>query len=145
MVHRPLPAGLRHTVGTPKPHHGGVTDPAPDAPADSPAGGAPAEAPTEELLPLRGYTVAVTAARRREELGALLDRRGARVVHAPAIRIVPLADDSELLAATRAVLAAPADLVVAAAGGGPRGGLGAAHAPELPPGDHPRPAPAPPR
>ena len=30
----------------------------------------------------------MTAARRKEELGALLDRRGARVVYAPAIRIV---------------------------------------------------------
>ena len=55
------------------------------------------EAPpgTETPLPLAGYTVAVTAARRREELGALLARRGARVVYAPAIRIVPLADDTE--------------------------------------------------
>ena len=47
-----------------------------------------------ESPPLAGYTVAVTAARRKEELGALLDRRGARVVYAPAIRIVPLADDA---------------------------------------------------
>ena len=57
------------------------------------------EAPpgTEAPPPLAGYTVAVTAARRREELGALLARRGARVVYAPAIRIVPLADDAELV------------------------------------------------
>jgi hypothetical protein len=46
---------------------------------------------------LAGYTVAVTAERRREELAALLERRGARVVHAPAIRLIPLADDAELL------------------------------------------------
>ncbi|MDK3258030.1 uroporphyrinogen-III synthase [Blastococcus capsensis] len=76
--------------------------------------------------PLAGYTVAVTAARRKEELGALLDRRGARVVHAPAIRIVPLADDSELLAATRRVLAAPVDLAVATTAVGFRGWLEAA-------------------
>ncbi len=70
----------------------------------------PLEADPDETgpLPLAGYTVAVTAARRREELGALLDRRGARVVYAPAIRIVPLADDTELVAATRAVLGAGA-------------------------------------
>ena len=33
--------------------------------------------------PLAGFTVGVTAARRREELSALLDRRGARVVSPP--------------------------------------------------------------
>ncbi|MGY1787456.1 uroporphyrinogen-III synthase [Geodermatophilus sp. SYSU D00698] len=82
--------------------------------------------------PLAGYTVAVTAARRREELGALLDRRGARVVYAPAIRIVPLADDAELVAATEAVLAAPVDLVVATTGVGFRGWLEAAEAWDLP-------------
>jgi uroporphyrinogen-III synthase len=47
--------------------------------------------------PLAGFTVGVTAARRREELSSLLERRGARVVYAPAIRLVPLADDTELL------------------------------------------------
>jgi uroporphyrinogen-III synthase len=101
------------------PHHGDVTDALPDAEPDGP-------------LPLAGYTVAVTAARRKEELGALLDRRGARVVHAPAIRIVPLADDSELVAATRAVLAGPVDLVVATTGVGFRGWLEAADAWDLP-------------
>nr|WP_246324892.1 uroporphyrinogen-III synthase [Petropleomorpha daqingensis] len=85
---------------------------------------------------MAGYTVAVTAARRKEELGALLDRRGARVVHAPAIRIVPLADDSELVAATRAVLAAPVDLVVATTGVGFRGWLEAAEAWDLPLVEH---------
>ncbi|WP_232797135.1 uroporphyrinogen-III synthase [Blastococcus atacamensis] len=85
-----------------------------------------------EVLPLAGYTVAVTAARRAEELGALLDRRGARVVHAPAIRIVPLSDDTELVAATRRVLEAPVDLVVATTGVGFRGWLEACEAWDLP-------------
>ena len=89
-----------------------------------------------ELLPLAGYTVAVTAARRREELGALLDRRGARVVYAPAIRIVPLADDAELVAATRAVLTEPVDLVIATTGVGFRGWLEAADAWDLPLVEH---------
>jgi uroporphyrinogen-III synthase len=89
-----------------------------------------------DALPLAGYTVAVTAARRREELGALLDRRGARVVYAPAIRIVPLADDAELAAATREVLAAPVDLVVATTGVGFSGWLAAAQAWNLPLVDH---------
>ncbi|MGZ4624473.1 MAG: uroporphyrinogen-III synthase [Blastococcus sp.] len=91
-------------------------------------------------LPLAGYTVAVTAARRKEELGALLDRRGARVVYAPAIRIVPLADDAELVAATRAVLERPVDLVVATTGVGFRGWLEAADAWDLPLVEHLRPA-----
>ena len=93
-------------------------------------------APETELLPLAGYTVAVTAARRKEELGALLDRRGARVVHAPAIRIVPLADDAELVSATREVLAHPIDLVVATTGVGFRGWLEAADAWDLPLVEH---------
>jgi uroporphyrinogen-III synthase len=87
-------------------------------------------------LPLAGYTVAVTAARRKEELGALLDRRGARVVYAPAIRIVPLSDDTELVAATRRVLEAPVDLVVATTGVGFRGWLEAADAWDLPLVEH---------
>ena len=96
------------------------------------------EAPpgTEAPLPLAGYTVAVTAARRREELGALLARRGARVVYAPAIRIVPLADDAELVAATREALARPVDLVVATTGVGFRGWLEAADAWDLPLVEH---------
>jgi len=53
-------------------------------------------------------------------------------VHAPAIRIVPLADDAELVAATREVLARPIDLVVATTGVGFRGWLEAAEAWDLP-------------
>ena len=100
-----------------------MSDVLPDAPpgTEVPPG-------TGVSLPLAGYTVAVTAARRREELGALLARRGARVVYAPAIRIVPLADDAELVAATREVLARPVDLVVATTGVGFRGWLEAAEA-----------------
>jgi uroporphyrinogen-III synthase len=87
-------------------------------------------------LPLAGYTVAVTAARRKEELGALLERRGARVVYAPAVRIVPLEDDAELAAATREVLAAPIDLVVATTAVGFRGWLEAAEGRGLPLVEH---------
>jgi uroporphyrinogen-III synthase len=76
--------------------------------------------------PLAGYTVGVTAARRADELGALLTRRGATVHYGPAIRIVPLADDTELVAATRSLLADPADVVVATTGIGFRGWVEAA-------------------
>ena len=75
---------------------------------------------------LAGYTVAITAARRAEEFGTALERRGARVTYAPAIRIVPLADDSELRGATEACLAAPLDFVVATTGIGFRGWIDAA-------------------
>lgn len=81
---------------------------------------------TPDPAPLAGFTVAVTAARRREELVALLVRRGARVVEAPAIRIVPTHDDEELLAATRACIQAPPDVVVATTGIGFRGWMEAA-------------------
>lgn len=75
---------------------------------------------------LAGYTVGVTADRRRDELAALLERRGARVVLAPALRIMPLSDDTELHHATRALLANPPDVVVASTGIGMRGWLEAA-------------------
>jgi uroporphyrinogen-III synthase len=78
--------------------------------------------------PLAGYTVAVTAARRRRELGAALERRGATVVYAPAIKIVPLADDTELREATRRCLQEPLDIVVATTGIGFRGWMDAAEA-----------------
>ncbi|WP_420033906.1 uroporphyrinogen-III synthase [Streptomyces sp. cg28] len=76
--------------------------------------------------PLAGFTVGVTAARRADELGALLKRRGAAVLHAPALRIVPLADDSELLAATKQLLDHAPDVVVATTAIGFRGWVEAA-------------------
>ena len=76
--------------------------------------------------PLAGFTVAVTAARRREELTALLERRGARVLEGPAIRIVPTQDDVELLAVTKACVALAPDVVVATTGIGFRGWMEAA-------------------
>ncbi|WLQ38112.1 uroporphyrinogen-III synthase [Streptomyces castrisilvae] len=76
--------------------------------------------------PLSGFTVGVTAARRAEELGTLLRRRGAAVVHAPALRIVPLADDGELLAATEELIADAPDVVVATTAIGFRGWIEAA-------------------
>ncbi|MEY9991735.1 uroporphyrinogen-III synthase [Streptomyces sp. V4I8] len=76
--------------------------------------------------PLAGFTVGVTAARRADELGALLQRRGAAVLHAPALRIVPLADDSELLAATKEIIQRTPDVVVATTAIGFRGWIEAA-------------------
>ncbi|WP_327283657.1 MULTISPECIES: uroporphyrinogen-III synthase [unclassified Streptomyces] len=86
----------------------------PDGPAKPTAG------------PLAGFTVGVTAARRADELIALLRRRGATVLHAPALRIVPLADDSELLAATKDLIHCAPDTVVATTAIGFRGWIEAA-------------------
>jgi len=75
---------------------------------------------------LAGFTVAVTAERRADELAALLQRRGANVLRAPTLRIVPLGDDAELLAATRHLLDDAPDIVVATTAVGFRGWLEAA-------------------
>jgi uroporphyrinogen-III synthase len=75
----------------------------------------------ERPLPLTGFTIGVTAARRAEEFGALLQRRGAAVMHAPAIRIIPLSDDDMLRHATETILADPPDVLIATTGIGFRG------------------------
>ncbi|WP_370626699.1 uroporphyrinogen-III synthase [Streptomyces sp. NBRC 110035] len=93
----------------------------------------PTEPSTEQTMeqtpdhgPLAGFTVGVTAARRADELGALLQRRGAAVLHAPALRIVQLADDSELLAATKEIIGQAPDIAVATTAIGFRGWVEAA-------------------
>ncbi|MBO0917844.1 uroporphyrinogen-III synthase, partial [Streptomyces laculatispora] len=80
----------------------------------------------EQHGPLAGFTVGVTAARRADELATLLRRRGATVVHAPAMRTVPLADDSELHAATRDLIESAPDVVLATTAIGFRGWIEAA-------------------
>lgn len=69
-----------------------------------------------EVLPLAGFSVGITAARRADELGALLVRKGATVRYGPATRIVPLSDDTELHAATARLLDERLDVVVATTG-----------------------------
>ncbi len=76
--------------------------------------------------PLAGYRVAVTAARRSDELCALLRRHGAAVDHAAAITMVALPDDDELHRNTQALIARPPDIVVATTAVGLRGWLAAA-------------------
>lgn len=79
-----------------------------------------------DWAPLTGFRVAVTSARRAEELGALLKRRGADVTSAAAITMVPLPDDDELRTNTEALIAAPPDIVIATTGIGLRGWIAAA-------------------
>ncbi|ADD42396.1 uroporphyrinogen-III synthase [Stackebrandtia nassauensis] len=76
--------------------------------------------------PLTGYTVAVTAQRRGEELAALLGRRGAKTVLAPVLRMVSLPDDQALRAATVELINDPPDVTIATTGIGFRGWLAAA-------------------
>lgn len=80
----------------------------------------------ETDLPLAGFTIASTAARRADEFRTLLTRRGATVVSAPAIRIIPLADDTELERVTRTLISDPPRIVVATTGIGFRGWMEAA-------------------
>ncbi|WP_257428441.1 uroporphyrinogen-III synthase [Nocardioides carbamazepini] len=68
-------------------------------------------------LPLSGFMIGVTAARRAEEQIALLERRGASVVHAPALSVDPnRIDEPALRAATEEVLDQPVDIFVATTG-----------------------------
>lgn len=75
---------------------------------------------------LTGYRVAVTSARRADELCALLDRHGATVCTAPAITLVNLPDDDELHHNTEALIARPPDILVATTAIGLRGWIAAA-------------------
>ena len=78
--------------------------------------------------PLAGCVVVITADRRRRELAAALERRGATVRHAPALSTISHLDDAALVAATEALLASPPDIIVATTGIGFRGWVEAADA-----------------
>jgi uroporphyrinogen-III synthase len=75
---------------------------------------------------LTGFTVAITASRRVDEFATMLRRRGADVVTAAAIHMVPLADDARLRAATEDVITTPPDILIATTGIGFRGWVEAA-------------------
>jgi uroporphyrinogen-III synthase len=75
---------------------------------------------------LTGFTVAITASRRVDEFSTMLHRRGADVVTAAAIHMVPLSDDARLRAVTDDVIATPPDVLIATTGIGFRGWMAAA-------------------
>lgn len=79
-----------------------------------------------DSAPLTGYRIAVTSARRSEELCALLSRQGAEVCSAPAINMIALPDDDELHSNTEALITEPPHILVAHTGIGFRGWLAAA-------------------
>lgn len=74
----------------------------------------------DQKQPLLGRTIAVTAARRASEQRTLLERRGATVLHAPAMRMIPIAEDSVVREATERTLTAPADIMVLSTAAGVR-------------------------
>jgi uroporphyrinogen-III synthase len=68
-------------------------------------------------LPLSGFRIGVTAARRADEQIALLERRGAEVVHAPALSVDPnRIDEDALRAATEALIGTDIDIFLATTG-----------------------------
>ncbi|PRY11812.1 uroporphyrinogen-III synthase [Kineococcus rhizosphaerae] len=77
---------------------------------------------------LLGVTIGITSDRRSGDMIATFERKGARVVHAPTMRIVPLTEDDQLLAETRDVIADPPDVVLVTTGIGLRGWVEAADA-----------------
>jgi uroporphyrinogen-III synthase len=76
---------------------------------------------------LAGCTIIVAADRRSVDLATALERRGAVVHRAPALSIVPNADDAELMRRTRMLVESPPDVVVVTTGVGFRGWMDAAH------------------
>lgn len=77
--------------------------------------------------PLAGFRIGVTAARRAEEQIALLERRGAEVVHAPALSVDPnRIDEVALKAATEALIGQDIDIFLATTGIGMKSWLEAA-------------------
>lgn len=80
----------------------------------------------QDQVPLSGYRVAVTSARRADELCTLLRRHGATVCAAPAIAMIDLTDDDELHRCTVDLIADPPDILVVTTAIGFRGWIAAA-------------------
>lgn len=70
---------------------------------------------------LSGYVVGVTADRRADEQVAMLERRGAAVVHGRVIRTHPSAVDGPLAGALRELVGRPPEITVLSTGIGVRG------------------------
>ena len=62
---------------------------------------------------LEGFRIGVTSDRRSEDLIAAFQRRGAEVLHAPAIRMAAAEDDTKLTADTHAIIAGRPDILLA--------------------------------
>jgi uroporphyrinogen-III synthase len=84
--------------------------------------------PGSDVRQLLGVTIGVTSDRRSGDMIATFERKGARVVHAPTMRIVPLTEDDQLVRDTRDVIDDPPDDVLITTGIGLRGWVEAADA-----------------
>ena len=102
---------------------------APGAGEDRPSGPVVPATPDQ----LAGFSIVLTSDRRAEEFGAAFTRRGATVLHAPILRIIPLDEDAELIEATRGVVTDPPDVVIVTTAIGFRGWIEAADAAGLAP------------
>ncbi|TQL47603.1 uroporphyrinogen-III synthase [Homoserinimonas aerilata] len=69
---------------------------------------------------LEGFRIGVTSDRRSEDLIDAFERRGARVVHAPTLRVTHAEADSPLIDDTRAMIAAAPAVLLATTGYGIR-------------------------
>jgi uroporphyrinogen-III synthase len=61
---------------------------------------------------LEGFRIAVTSDRRSDDLIDAFVRRGAEVIHAPAVRIAPVDEDEVLIGDTRAIIESRPDVVI---------------------------------
>ncbi|MEP6629265.1 MAG: uroporphyrinogen-III synthase, partial [Lapillicoccus sp.] len=78
-------------------------------------------APTSSASgPLSGFRIGVTSDRRSQDLISAFERRGAEVLHAPALRIAPHHHDDPVVAETRALIDARPDVVLVTTGYGMR-------------------------
>jgi uroporphyrinogen-III synthase len=77
----------------------------------------PARTPADVL---RGFRIGVTSDRRSADLIAALERRGAQVLHAPALTIAPNDQDDSLIIETRRLIAARPEVVLVTTGYGMR-------------------------
>jgi uroporphyrinogen-III synthase len=84
-----------------------------EKPVESPSAASPVEV-------LRGFRIGVTSDRRAADLITALERRGAQVMHAPALTIVPNEQDGALIVATRELIMARPEVVLVTTGYGMR-------------------------
>lgn len=80
----------------------------------------PATRQTQPVEPLAGFRIGVTSDRRSRDLITALERRGAQVLHAPALKIAPHDQDTILVAETRALIEARPEVVLITTGYGMR-------------------------
>ena len=69
---------------------------------------------------LRGFRIGVTSDRRADDLITALERRGAQVMHAPALTIAPNEQDGSLVTDTRELILARPEVVLVTTGYGMR-------------------------